>query len=369
MRYKVLHIVPSLSYVSGISSVIMNYYYLIDKDKYQFDFMYIKESDTDYRKEIEKLGGKTFYIDNILNIFDFKKRIKKFCKEHKNEYSIIHLHMPFLYVFFYQLKKKLNAKVFILHAHSTKFGDTTIKNIRNKIAFHVFFKKADSFFACSKEAGFSIFKNNYIRNGYLMQNFVNINFLDYKIPKDIAKKKLSLQNDFVIGHVGIFHEPKNHKFIIDVFSEILQKKPNSKLLLVGDGALRPMIEEYAKTKGVYDHVVFSGSRVDVYNFYSAMDVFLFPSLFEGFAMALLEAQMFNIPCIASDVIIKEVNINKKSNMFLSLNCSSKTWAENVIKIYHKNIHEDNIDIYKKIAKKNVNSLEKKYFELINGDEK
>lgn len=366
MTCKILHIVPSLNRGSGIAKVLYDYYKLIDKNKIQFDFMYLNNAPINYIEDIESIGGKCFYVHNIKEYSKFKKDLKAFCVEHNNEYSIIHLHIPFLAPFFSSLKKEINAKSFVLHAHSTKFGDTNFTNIRNRIFYRIFGRKADYYFACSKAAGEKIFKNSYIENGFFMNNIIDIELIDKKVPKDIAKEKLKIDSNFVVGHVGIFHEPKNHFFIIDVFSEILKIKPDAKLLLIGDGYLRESVEKYAMSKDVYNQTIFTGFQSEVDQYYSAMDVFLFPSLFEGFAIALAEAQSFNLPCVVSDIIVSEAVINGRNLEYLSLNKDAKTWAKTVVDFYNQHIDysNSNSDIVKANILNSVKQLENKYISMI-----
>lgn len=365
MICKVLHIVPSLDYVSGILNSVMNYYSRINKDKIQYDFIYFNESNVNYKNEIEKLGGRYYHFDNMFHYSRFKKQINQFCKDHYGEYSIIYLHMPFLSIFFYELKRRLNAKAFVLHAHSTRFGDTKFTNLRNKILYKMFKEKADCYFACSKIAGESLFDDDYQNNGFYLLNICNIDMSKNAPSKEDAKEKLSLENTIVIGHVGIFAHPKNHKFIIDVFGELLKINGNCRLLLVGDGPLRNEIEEYAKSKSVYEKIIFAGPQKDVGKYYAAMDAFIFPSVFEGFAIALVEAQSFGIPCIASDVIVPEANINKDNNCFVSLDLSDKEWAELIINKINNKVDCDYLSNFKNETNYRIKLLEDKLLSLSN----
>lgn len=366
MIYRVLHIVPSLDYVSGILNSIMNYYSFINKDKYQYDFIYFNESSIDYKSTIESLGGRYYHFENMFHYFCFKKQLKQFCKEHYGEYTIIHLHMPFLAIFFYNLKKEIKAKAFVLHAHSTKYGDTKITNIRNKIAYYLFFHKADCYFACSDISGSFLFGKNYRSNGYLMKNIIDVKAMMNTIPKKTAKKELHLENNYVIGHVGAFSKPKNHKFIIDIFVEIYKENHNSRLLLVGDGKLRHKIEQYAKNRGVYDFVIFVGAQTDTKKYYCAMDVFLFPSLFEGYAMSFIEAQLCNLPCVVSDCIVEEANIKKDTNVFLSIKDDAKVWAKYVLNAKYSEMSKELIQELELKEITEVNNLQNKYTSLIKG---
>lgn len=135
--------------------------------------------------------------------------------------------------------------------------------------------------------------------------------------------------DFVIGHVGRFYPQKNHEFLIDLFQEVLAKKSNAKLLLLGDGPLQSKIRQKVETLGIAKSVIFAGLQKDPAPFYSAMDVFCFPSLWEGLGIVLLEAQYNELPCVVSDAIPVEALI---SNSFCQLNVfCSKMWSACIFK--------------------------------------
>ncbi|SHM11894.1 glycosyltransferase [Fibrobacter sp. UWB7] len=126
--------------------------------------------------------------------------------------------------------------------------------------------------------------------------------------RNVRAKYGITDDDFVIGHVGRFFPEKNHKFIIELFSEYLQKYSNCKLLLVGNGPLQVAIQDLVKQKGIEDKVVFAGLKKNVVGFYSAMDVLLLPSTREAFPMTLVEAQYNGLPCIVSSAVPKETAI-------------------------------------------------------------
>ena len=121
--------------------------------------------------------------------------------------------------------------------------------------------------------------------------------------------ELGIGDELVIGHVGRFVDAKNHAFLLDIFSEIKKKMPHTKLLLVGDGQLRSEIEAKADGLGIYNDVIFTGQRKDAHKYYWAMDVFVMPSLYEGFSIVSLEAQCAGLPCYVSDTVPDEVNIS------------------------------------------------------------
>ena len=134
-------------------------------------------------------------------------------------------------------------------------------------------------------------------------------------------------DDFVVGHVGRFYPQKNHDFLIDVFSDVHKQKPNAKLLLLGDGPLQEKIRQKVETLGLGGAVIFAGLQKDPAPFYSAMDVFAFPSLWEGLPLTLVEAQYAGLPCVVSENVTREVVI--KENVYpLSID-DAKPWCEKI----------------------------------------
>ena len=150
--------------------------------------------------------------------------------------------------------------------------------------------------------------------------------------KEIRAKYGIKDDDFVIGHVGRFYPQKNHIFLIDVFSEVHKQKPNAKLLLLGDGPLQEKVQKKVGALELTDSVLFAGLQKEPAPFYSAMDVFCFPSLWEGLGIVLLEAQYNGLPCVVSDVVPKEAEISNGINR-MNLNTSVQEWAKALISLY------------------------------------
>lgn len=138
------------------------------------------------------------------------------------------------------------------------------------------------------------------------------------------RAELGVADAFVVGHVGNFSAPKNHVRLIEIFESVLVRRPNSVLVLVGDGVLRPVVDREIAKRGLGHRVLVLGGRADVCDLLQAFDVFVLPSLFEGFPVVLVEAQASGLPCIVSDTITDEVSCGS-SVIFLPL--SSPGWAE------------------------------------------
>ena len=185
-----------------------------------------------------------------------------------------------------------------------------------KQALRPFSKKyATDYFACSELAGRWLFGDKTFEQGKvtIINNAIDLDKFKYdeKVRKE-KRKELNINDDtLVVGHIGRFVAQKNHTFLIDIFSELHKKEKNSILLLIGQGPLIGEIKQKVETLGISDSVKFLGQRDDVNELYNAMDLFLFPSLYEGLGMVLIEAQANGLPCIASTEVPKNARVSKK----------------------------------------------------------
>ncbi len=312
----------------GAETLIMNIYREIDKTKVQFDFVVHTEKEQAYAKEILDMGGKIYYCPRykVVNHFKYVKWWKEFFKEHP-EYKVVHGHMYSTAAIYLKVARKFN-KIAIAHSHSTSSGKGFSARVKDFIQYFLRFN-ADYFFGCSKEAGEWLFGKKVVQSNkyFMLNNAINLqNFIftqDYR--EEIRKEFNVSENKKIIGHVGRFCEPKNHDFLIEIFSEIHKKDQDAILMLVGDGELREQIEQKVKEYNLSDCVIFTGVRSDVNKMLSAFDLFLFPSWFEGLPVTVVEAQANGLPCILSDTITKDVNLSELVDYF-PLNKSAEDWA-------------------------------------------
>lgn len=328
---KVLHIVSNLSIRNGVMAVLMNYYRNIDTSIIQFGFMYFDEVPETYEEEIKQLGGEIFKIARVTRLKGFRNDINAFSKEHFGEYQILHIHEIYITGFFWRVKKQTGIKKIIVHSHATRFSDHKLKEIRNQILSEANRFLPDYYFACSKKAGQIAFKKRFDKVGIVINNAINTdNFYPDKNLKEEIKKSFGLEGKFVIGHIGNFTPQKNHSFLINVFECILKRNNNAVLVLIGDGHLREQVLNNCKTKNIDKNILYLGTRSDVHRVIHCFDKFLFPSVYEGLGIVLIEAQSVGIPCVFSDVIPKEANILQECNRVLSLNDDADEWAEAVL---------------------------------------
>jgi len=323
---RVLHVVTYMGR-GGLETMIMNYYRHIDRSKVQFDFLVHRDFKADYDDEIEALGGRIYHLQRLV---PWKKsylnELESFFKNHP-EYKIVHVHQDCLSSVILKIAKKCGVKVRIAHSHSSS-QDKNLKYLI-KLYYKRFIPKyATQLFACGKEAGDWMF-------GGAKYQIIN-NAIDTKLYKYNSEKRNSIRNDlkipedtFVVGHVGRFNAVKNHTFLLDIIAELKKQHKNSMLLLIGDGELRAKIEDKAKELNVTDDVIFTGVRSDVPDLMQAMDCFVFPSLYEGLPVTLIEAQSSGLPCIVSSEVPSECD---KTDLVehISLSDSLDIWAKHIL---------------------------------------
>ena len=315
----------------GAETMIMNYYRKIDRSKVQFDFLVHRQERGVYENEIEALGGKIFRISPVhpKNFISYQKEISHFLGEHK-EYKIIHGNLSELGYFLYKEAKQQGVPTIICHAHNSKMS------LDLKAPFRFYWKYAcrkyiTHMFSCSKHASKWLFGKKNESKAIVMYNAVDVNEFSFDSQKSgEMKERIGLVGKFVIGHVGRFNVQKNHDFLIDIFYEIKNKCDSAVLILVGQGELEKKMIQKVEKLGLQDSVVFLGSRADVNEVMQAFDVFLFPSLFEGLPVTMVEAQAAGLQCIISDTIPAEVEITNLVT-FISLKKPATYWANETLK--------------------------------------
>ncbi len=314
----------------GVEAVVMNYYRNIDHNKIQFDFICDEDSTNIPYDEIEKLGGNVILIPPYQKLISYHKKLKKILKD--GNYKIVHSHINTLSVFSLFAAKCAGVPVRIAHSHSTTNKKEKKKNLLKQILrpFSKIF--ATDYMCCSELAGRWLFGNKEYDKGnvYLLNNAIDLE--KFKYDENVRKEKrkeLNIDDDtLVIGHVGRFVEQKNHRFLIDIFNEVHKQNDNSILILVGQGPLIEEMKNKIKSLDLENSVKFLGQRKDINELYQAMDLFLFPSLYEGLGMVLIEAQMSGLYCLASDIV--PINAKVSNNIeFISLKTNERKWAEHI----------------------------------------
>lgn len=187
--------------------------------------------------------------------------------------------------------------------------------------------------AVSRSAAEDLFGANWESDARWRILRLGIDLSPFRESVDRAKTRAELgipENAYVIGHVGRFSAEKNHSFLVDIATEVARRKENTWLLLVGDGPLRSRIEKQVATVKMRSRTLFAGTRNDTARLMEAIDVFVFPSLYEGLPLALVEAQAAGVPCVVSDVIGPEVDVLPSLVHRVSLRKPASLWADQTI---------------------------------------
>lgn len=333
---RVLHVLGGLER-GGAETMVMNLYREIDRTKVQFDFIIHTTKHQAYYKEIIDLGGKVYSFPafNGKNLFLLAKHWSQFFLEHP-EYKILHSHVRSYASLYLPIAKKNGLKT-IIHSHSTSNGKGVVSIVKCLMQYPLR-NQADFLMACSNEAGQWLYGKKCLKKAnYIFQpNAIDVE--KYHFSSGVSKQyreELGLENKFVIGHVGRFHEAKNHMFLLEVFSKIASISPQAMLLLVGDGELRHVIEKKISDLQLENRVIMLGSREDVPQLMQAMDVFAFPSMWEGLPVTIVEAQAAGLHCVISEQITKDVDV---SNLVTRLPITdAESWVHSILHIDTKRL--------------------------------
>lgn len=334
---RVLQVVTDMT-PGGLETMLMNYYRHIDRSQVQFDFLMHRVEEGAYDKEIKSLGGRIYYLPK-LNPFSFhyKNALRKFFTEHP-EYRIIHVHQDCLSSVILREAKHCNVPIRIAHSHCAS-QDKNIKYPIKLFFRHKISKYATHLLSCGKEAGDWMFEGAPFT---VINNAIDAAAFSFNpAVRELCRKEWDIKDDeLLVGHVGRFFPQKNHTYLLDIFFEI-QKKTASKLMLVGDGFLRPEIEKKIEALGIQDKLILTGERNDVPNLFQAMDVFVFPSNYEGLPLTVIEAQASGLPCLISDKVSMECS-KTELVMQVPLDEAAEKWADLAItqaKTERKNTYE------------------------------
>ncbi|MBB6631974.1 glycosyltransferase family 1 protein [Clostridium algidicarnis] len=337
---RILHVLGALNR-GGAETMIMNIYRNIDRSKIQFDFMIHTNEKCDYDDEIIKLGGKIYSVPRYVgkNHFKYKHAWDTFFSSH-TEHKIVHGHMRSTAAIYLEIAKK-HGLVTIAHSHSTASRGNKIEQlVKSVMQFRIRYR-ADYLFACSNEAGKWLFGKKAISkdNYKIIKNAIDVEkYVFNEVKRSEIRTVLDIEDKFVVGHVGSFTYPKNHKFLIEVFYQIQMQNKNAVLLLVGDGELRSQIENQINKLRIKDKVILTGVVPNVNDYMQAMDVFVFPSLWEGLPVTVIEAQATGLHCVISDTITDEVKITQLVKALL-IDATPDSWANQIL-TYTKPVREN-----------------------------
>jgi len=353
----------------GVESLIMNYYENIDRSKVQFVFFVESSSKIINIDRIRSLGGNVIIIPHYSHILKYLKCLESEFK--KNRYDIVQSNLNSLNVFALFAAKKAQISIRISNSLSTSSRNEGLKFFVKEILRKFSKRYATHFFACSDVAKDWLFEKNFNNKNYFkIYNAVDFSRFKYNVDKRIyLRNKLFLNDKIVVGNIGRLEDQKNQFFTIEVFSKLYKKNNKYFLLIIGDGSLKKKLMLKVNELGIFNSVMFlSDCDVQKYgktgDFYSAMDLFLLTSIYEGLPMVGIEAQISGLTCFFSSSITTETKISDKV-FFISLNDSAEYWCDFIASKEYSNrdlISSKNYDIVEQAKR-----LEELYEFIMKGD--
>lgn len=314
-------ITTAFTSTGGLTTVMMNYYRAMNKEGLKIDFASTNVPSQSLLDEIHVEGSEYYQLPPRKKIVSYFYRLRRLCKN----YDLLHVHgNSSTSVLELMAANWAGVKRRIVHNHTSRSQHPWIN-----LLLHPFFLMSyTKAIACSDAAGEWLFGNKQYQ---ILRNAIKVSCFHYDVSvRQQIRQLLGISDStFLVGHVGKFMDAKNHPFVIAVFAEIHRLIPNSKLLLVGDGPLRGMVETAVKNLHVEDCVILVGLRSDIPQLLQSFDVFMLPSFYEGMPLSVLEAQAAGLPCFISNCITKDVEIGEDV-MSLSLQNTPRIWAKYII---------------------------------------
>lgn len=342
---KILIIMNSLN-CGGEENFVMNMYRHLNREKFEIAFLVpgISDEKQFFESEIEKKGDIIFKVSGkakhpVKNFIEIYKIVKN------HQFSVVHRHSDnSLMILDIWAARLGGAKINIAHSHNSNVSSNKLKFLH--YVFRPFLKGNEmKRYACSEGAGRWMYgKSQFI----IARNGIDSEMFRYK--ENIRQRKradLEIKDEILLGHVGRFDEVKNQRFLVDIITKLENEHPGKyKLLFIGKGILEEKIKKYVREKHMENNVIFLGQQSNVYEWLQAIDIFVFPSIYEGLPVSLIEAQASGTKCIISDHISQEVAITPLVQ-FLTIEKGIELWCREIIE---KSINLQKIDIRKMIIK-------------------
>lgn len=329
-KMRILEVCTVPTEKSGIPNVIFNLMSQMDKTSVEMGYVAINEPPLFYRNKLKELGVSLHVISRkIKSPISYIRNLSRVA----SGYDVIHVHGNSATMLLEMVAAKIaGVPVRSTHSHSSS---CLMKGI-DRLARPFFYHLCNLNLACSIKAGEWLYRKRpykVIRNGIRTSRY-QFSENDRRRVRD----RLNLNNKVVIGNVANFDYAKNHAYLLRIFQALLKDLPECVLLLVGEGERKEKLLEEARALGIGDNVIFTGSVDNPWEYMSAMDVIVMPSLYEGFPLTLIEEQANGLSCVVSEGISHEVDLTGNLR-FIPLDSGVEIWKKGIISILKKNGHD------------------------------
>lgn len=347
---------PIANSKGGRTHYALNLWNYLDKNKFKCDFATWSEK-LDFEDEITLSGAQVLYLSSYPEENEEVFR-NEFAAILKNNYDVVHIHTSqWKNTIIEEMCREYHVQKVIVHAHNTSCGVREKPSLEEELYIHKKIRNsidenlASDYWACSSEAGEWLYGNSIPKEKItLRHNAIDIyKFRFSETYRNEVRQELGIDNDvFLIGNVGRMVYQKNQLFILDIAKKICESNYNIRFVIIGNGELKSELENRIKSYGLEDRVMLAGYRNDIACWYSAMDLFILPSRFEGLPISAIEAQTSGLDVLCMDTISKETNITGNV-IFLSTDCN--TWVNKIIECLKHKTTSDRLNLIK-IVKEN-----------------
>ncbi|WP_268802215.1 glycosyltransferase family 1 protein [Bifidobacterium criceti] len=329
----------------GVEATTMNHYRLLDHSKIHYDFIVYEGSPYVPIDEIKKLGGRVFYVPPITHLAGFEKELARILKTTNPD--IVHSNLNALSIFPLRVAKRIGIPVRIAHSHSTSNNKELLRNTAKKV-LRLYSKTYPTHLAaCSLDSATWLFGKKAVaeHNVHYIKNAIDLQRYAFNASHRLElRKKYGLEDKHVLGQIGRFTTQKNYSFSMDVVAELVSTDPNAVFVALGSGNLMRAIRQKAAALGIADHVMLLGNQSNANAWYSAFDALLFPSLYEGLPLTMIEAQVAGLPIVSSDKVTPEAFIDKELVTVLPLELTTAAWAHAVTDAFSQSNHSRCVDV-------------------------
>lgn len=334
-KIKVLILCASLK-IGGAEKVAQSIALCAPEDQFEFHYLVFHETAGEYEAALLERGCFIHRLPEPSdNYIVFWRGLSRLIRQHR--FQVIHAHTMFNCGMVMLIARLCGVPVRISHAHSAlKNGRSPVKILYEKLMQLLILTCSTNLVSCGVQAGNRLFGNAaFQKRGQLILNGVDVPAFAYsEACRNHIREALHAKDRFILGHAGHLSEVKNQTFLIDLMPGILSARADALLLLLGDGEDRPMLEQKVADLGLKEHVILTGNVSNVADYLSAMDVFVFPSLFEGMPLSILEVQANGLPCVISDRVPEDVFLTDLIRP-LSLDAPRKDWISAIISAARK----------------------------------
>lgn len=311
---RVLQVLSSLQTGGGVQVMLKNYYAQLKPLAFQTDFVVCGAERGGLEPWFEARGAQIYHIpprstDPMGNIRGLQRILDS------GHYDVLHCHQDYHGALVMAMAKRCGIPVRIIHSHQAYPPEGTLKRLRRQAESRIVMRDATVLAACGELAGTWLYGQKAVDSGrvVILRNAIDVDAFAFSQEARCGlRQEMAISRETtVIGHVGRFTEQKNHRLLLDIFAEFHRRRPDSMLLLAGDGPLRPEMEQQAARLQLQDAVRFLGMQTDVPQLLNAMDLFLLPSLWEGLGIVAVEAQASGLPCVCSHKVPREVKLTNR----------------------------------------------------------